>query len=226
MIKNKLRVIVTGATGMVGEGVVHECLQNEAVETVLVITRNPTGTSHAKLKEIVHKDFFNLSTIANQLKGYNACFFCLGVTALGKSEDEYAKLTYTLTIGFAETLAKLNTDMTFCYVSGSGTDSSEKGKIMWARVKGRTENDLMKLPFKQVFNFRPAGIKTMLPVKPHQTYYTTYKYFSWIFSIVKLIAPNYVIDLKDIAQVMINVSLSGYSKNNIEVKDMKKIAKK
>src|SRR5476651_2638272 len=142
----KIRVIITGSTGMVGEGVMHECLLHPDVEAVLVINRKPDGVVHPKLKEIVHKDFFDLSAIEDQLKGYNACYFCLGVTSLGKKEPEYYKLTYTLTLNFAQTLVKHNPDMTFCYVSGAGTDSTESGKIMWARVKGKTENDLMKLP--------------------------------------------------------------------------------
>src|ERR1700750_2578504 len=128
-METEIRAIVTGVTGMVGEGVMHP-----------------------KLKEIIHKDFFDLSAIENQLTGYNACYFCLGVSSVGMKEPEYYKLTYTLTLSFAQTLARLNKDMTFCYVSGASTDSTEKGKSMWARVKGKTENDLMKLPFKQVFN--------------------------------------------------------------------------
>ena len=123
---NKLRVIITGATGMVGEGVLYECLNHSEVEKVLVITRNPTGYSHPKLTEIIHSDFANISSLKESLTGYNGCYFCLGVTSLGKNEEEYTKLTYTLTINFATTLASLNPDMTFCYVSGAGTDSSEK----------------------------------------------------------------------------------------------------
>jgi len=222
---SKLKVIITGATGMVGEGVLYECLQNSEVENILVITRKPCGYSHPKLKEIIHGDFLNVSPLSEQLSGYNACFFCLGVSSLGKKESEYTKLTYDLTINFAKSLAGLNPDMTFCYISGAGTDSTEKGKLMWARVKGRTENDLMKLPFKSVFNFRPAFIHTSLPIKPTQTYYSTYKYFVWLFPIMKLIAPNYVTTLKNIASAMIKVSLTGYSKNIIESKEINQLAK-
>jgi len=149
----------------------------------------------------------------------------LGTTSMGKSEAEYTKLTYDLTINFATTISQNNSDMTFCYISGAGTDTSEKGRVMWARVKGKTENDLIKLPFKQVYNFRPAGIEPFLPLKASQTYYKTYKYFGWIFSIIKVIKPDYVVKLKDIAAAMIKVSTSGYSKNNIEVKDIKILAK-
>ena len=222
---NKLKVIITGATGMVGEGVLHECLKHADVEKVLVITRKPCGYSHPKLTEIVHDNFFNITSLDDKLKGYNACYFCLGVTSLGKNEAEYTKLTYTLTLNFATTLAMLNPDMTFCYISGAGTDSTEKGRTMWARVKGKTENDLMKLSFKQVYNFRPFGIIPFLPLKPSQTYYKTYKYLGWLFSLMKVITPNYVITLKDLAAAMINSSLIGYSRNNLEVKDIKILAK-
>lgn len=221
----KLKVIITGATGMVGEGVLYECLQHTDVEKVLVITRNPCGYSHPKLTEIIYSNFFDISSLGDRLKGYNACYFCLGNTALGKNEAEYFRLTYKLTLNFATTLASLNPDMTFCYISGAGTDSSEKGRIMWARVKGKTENDLMKLPFKRVYNFRPGGIIPFLPLKPTQTYYKTYKYTGWLFPLMKVITPNYIITLKDLAAAMINSSLAGYPKNILEIKDIKLLAK-
>ena len=144
---NKLKVIITGATGMIGEGVLYESLHHPEVEKVLVITRKPCGYSHPKLTEIVHSDLSDISSLSESIKGYNACYFCLGVTSLGKSEDEYTQLTYTLTMNFAKALATQNPEMTFCFISGASTDSTEKGKTMWARVKGKTENDLMKLPF-------------------------------------------------------------------------------
>jgi uncharacterized protein YbjT (DUF2867 family) len=222
---NKLKVIITGATGMVGEGVLYECLHHPEVETVLVVTRKSCGYSHPKLTEIIHGDFQDFTSIADRLKGYNVCYFCLGVTSMGKSEDEYTRLTYTLTLNFATTLSTLNPDMTFCYISGAGTDSTEKGRTMWARVKGKTENDLMKLSFKQVYNFRPGGIEPFLPLKPSQTFYKTYKYFGWLFSLMRVIAPNFVITLKDLAASMINASIIGYSKNILEMKDMKLLAK-
>jgi len=221
---NKLNVIITGATGMVGEGVLHECLQHTDVETVLVITRNPSGYSHPKLTEIIHGNLSDISSLSDRLKGYNACYFCLGVTSLGKTEVEYIRLTYTLTMNFAKTLAMLNPDMTFCYISGAGTDSSEQGRTMWARVKGKTENDLMKLPFKKVYNFRPAGIIPFLPLKPSQTFYKSFKYLGWLFPIMKVITPGYIVTLRDLAAAMINSSLTGYSKNILEVKDIKKLA--
>jgi uncharacterized protein YbjT (DUF2867 family) len=222
---DKLKIIITGATGMVGEGVLHEALLHPDVDKVLVITRKSCGNSHPKLTEIVHNDFFDISSLDSVLKDYNACFFCLGVTALGKTEAEYTRLTYTLTLNFATTIAALNPDMIFCYISGAGTDSTEKGRTMWARVKGKTENDLIKLPFRQVYNFRPGGIQPFLPLNPSQTYYKTYKYLGWLFSLIKVIAPNYVITLKDLAAAMINALLTGYPKNIVEMKEMKILAK-
>ena len=221
----KLKVIITGVTGMIGEGVLYKCLNHPEVETVLAVTRNPCGYSHPKLTELIHADFFDFSSVTDLLAGYNACYFCLGVTAVGKNETEYTRLTYTLTFNFASILASLNPDMTFCYVSGAGTDTTEKGRSMWARVKGKTENDLMKLPFKQVYNLRPGGIEPFLPLKPSQTYYKTYNYLGWLFSVIKLVAPGFFIKLEDLAAAMINVSLTGYSKNILEMKDMKTLAK-
>ncbi|MBV5313919.1 MAG: epimerase [Prolixibacteraceae bacterium] len=222
---SKLKVILTGATGMIGEGVLYECLHHPEVEKVLVISRTSCGYSNPKLTEIIHSDFSDISSLSDRLIGYNACYFCLGVTALGKSEVDYTRLTYTLTLNFAATLATLNPDMVFCYISGAGTDSSEKGRTMWARVKGKTENDLMRLPFRKVYNFRPGGIEPFLPLKPTQTYYKTYKYLKVLFSLMKVIAPGLVITLKDLAAAMINASLFGDPTNILEVKDMKALAK-
>src|SRR5476651_1368038 len=179
---NKLKTIITGATGMVGEGVLHECLLNEDVAEVLVIGRKTCSVVHPKLKEIIHADFFDLSAIESQLSGYNACFFCLGVSSVGMKEPEYYKMTYTLTMHIAQTLSGLNPDMTFCYISGGSTDSTEKGKMMWARVKGKTENDLAKLPFKQEYNFRPGMMKAAKGAKNTLKYY---KYFAWMYPLFR-----------------------------------------
>ncbi len=218
----KLKAILTGATGMVGEGVLHECLQNEDVEEILIVGRRPSCITHPKIKEIVHKDFFDLSTIQDKLKGYNACFFCLGISSVGMKEDMYYKYTYTLTMNFAELLSKNNPDMVFCYISGRGTDSSEKGKSMWARVKGKTENDLMKLPFKKVYNFRP-GIMT--PTKGLKNTLKLYRYMSWLIPIIKLFSPNWVSSLKQLGISMIKVASDGYEKQIIEVKDILVLSK-
>lgn len=219
----KLKVILTGATGMVGEGVLHECLQHGDVEQVLVVGRKSCGVVHPKLKEIIHANFYDLSAIEDQLAGYNACFFCLGVSSVGMKEEEFYKPTYTLTMNFASILSKHNPDMTFCYISGAGTDSSEKGRIMWARVKGKTENALMKLPFKQVYNFRPGIIK---PTKGLKNILSFYKYFGWLIPIIKLISPKYIITLKELGLVMINAATKGCEKQILEVRDIIALAKR
>jgi uncharacterized protein YbjT (DUF2867 family) len=220
-MKTGIKAIVTGATGMVGEGVMHECLQNPYVEQVLVINRKPSGVYHPKLKEIIHADFFDLSAISDKLTGYNACFFCLGVTSVGKKADEYYKLTYTLTMHVAETLVKLNPDMTFCYISGAGTDSKEKGNG-WAAVKGKTENDLMKLPFKQVYALRPGFIK---PIEGLSNTHSYYKYINWLFPIGRALYPNGFCTLKELAAAMIHIVNQPYPKKVIEGKDIIDLAK-
>lgn len=219
----KIKAIVTGATGMVGEGVLHECLLYPDVESVLVINRKPCGVKHEKLKEIIHNDFFNLALIENQLSGYNACYFCTGVSSVGKKEDEYRHITYELTLDFAKTLLKLNPDITFCYVSGVGTDSTEKGKIMWARVKGKTENDLLKLPFKAAYMFRPGFIK---PTKGLKNAYKAYKFFTPFYPIFRKLFPKYVVTLEEIGLAMINVTLSGSDIKVFECKDIVELSKR
>jgi uncharacterized protein YbjT (DUF2867 family) len=219
----KLSVIITGATGMVGEGVLHESLLHPDVERVLVINRKPCGVSHPKLKEIIHPNFLDLYSIESDLTGYNACFFCLGVSSVGMKEDEYRRLTYDLTIGFAKILARQNPDMTFCYISGKGTDSTEKGRLMWARVKGKTENDLMKLPFKAVYNFRPGY---MHPTKGLKNTLSGYKYISWLYPVLRFLTPNSVSTLKEMGDAMINTSLHGYSKHVLEVSDIVEVSKR
>ncbi|MEP6711903.1 MAG: NAD-dependent epimerase/dehydratase family protein [Ferruginibacter sp.] len=218
----KLRIIITGTTGMVGEGVLHECLLNDKVEEVLAINRKPYGVMHPKLKEIIHADFFNLSPIESQLYNYNACFFCLGVSSVGMKEPEFYRLTYQLTMHVAETLSRVNNAMTFCYISGAGTDSTEKGRVMWARVKGKTENDLMKLPFTQVYNFRPG---VLAPTKGLKNTLSYYKYFGWLIPIIKLITPKYIGSLKQLGTAMINAASQGYEKQILEVTDIKALAK-
>lgn len=218
----KIKAIITGATGMVGEGVLHECLQHPEVESVLVINRKPCGVKHEKLKEIIHEDFFDLSSIEDQHTGYNACYFCAGVSSIGKKEEEYKHITYNLTINFAKTLLKLNADMTFCYVSGSGTDSSEKGKIIWARVKGKTENDLLKLGFKDAYMFRPGFIR---PTKGLKNAYKSYMFFTPFYPIFKKLFPKYVVTLEEIGLAMINVTLSGSNKKILECLDIARLSK-
>lgn len=217
----KLRIILTGATGMVGEGVLHECLENEDVESVLIIGRRTAGISHPKVKEIVHPALYDLSSIESQLEGYNACLFCLGTSSVGKKEPSFTKITYELTIGFAKTLSKQNLKLVFCYISGAGTDSTEKGRLMWARVKGKTENDLMKLPFKAVYNFRPGILS---PTKGLKNTLGFYKWLGWMIPLVKAISPKSISSLKQLGRAMIAVCKNGYEKNIIEVSDIKKLS--
>ncbi len=217
-----IKVIVTGATGMVGEGVLHECLLHPDVEEVLVINRKPCDVKHPKLKEIIHKDFSDISSISNQLKDYNACFFCSGVSSVGKKEDEFYNLTYTLTLNFATELSRVTNDLIFCYVSGASTDSTEKGKVMWARVKGKTENDLMKLPFKKVYNFRPGA---MTPTKGLKNTLSFYKYLGWLLPVIRLFSPNSISSLKQVGLAMINATKNGYVKNVVEVSDIHILSK-
>ena len=219
----KIKAIITGATGMVGEGVLMEALAHPDVEKVLVINRKSCGVAHPKLTEILHSNFHDLSPVADQLTGFNACFFCLGVSSVGMKKDVYYSLTYTLTMHMAEILSKQNSDMTFCYVSGAGTDSSEKGRLSWARVKGKTENDLMKLPFKKVYAFRPGF---MLPEKGAKNAHGYYAVFRILYPGLRAIFPGFVSTLKVVATGMINSVLKGYEKPVLEVKDIVELAKR
>jgi uncharacterized protein YbjT (DUF2867 family) len=214
-----MKVIVTGASGMVGEGVMLECLSNPAVTEVLVIGRKHCGTTHPKLKEILHPDFFDLSHIENQLAGYDACFFCLGVSSVGMKEEEFTKYTYTLTTHFAEKLAKYSPQAVLCYISGAGTRSDEKG-AMWARVKGKTENDLMKLPLRGVYAFRPGFMKITVGQK---NALAAYKYFSWMYPIVRPLGMATTI--QEVGKAMIAAATKGYPTKVIEIKDILVLAK-
>ena len=218
----KLNVIITGTTGMVGEGVLHECLRHPDVEKILVINRRPCGISSPKLFEIIHNDFFDFSPIESSLIGFNACFFCLGVTSINKSESEYYSLTYTLTMGIAQRLAKFNPEMIFCYISGAGTDSTEKGKSMWARVKGKTENDLMKLPFRRVYAFRPGFLQ---PTKGLKNVHKYYPIFGLLFPLFRLTLSKYISTLKELGLAMINAAIIGYEKQVLEVPDIVRLSR-
>lgn len=217
----KIKAIITGATGMVGEGVLHECLNNPDVESVLVINRRTINTKHPKLKEIIHNNFFDYSSIEDRLKGYDACFHCLGTTSVGKKEEEYKQTTYDLTKALADTLVKQNPGMIFCYVSGAGTDSTEKGKVMWARIKGRTENYLLSLGFRKAFMFRPALI---LHTKGLKNTLTLYKIFYPLIIVVKILFPKYVCTLKELGMAMINSVIKDVGKKILEVEDIKALA--
>jgi len=195
----KNSVIITGTTGMVGEGVLIQCLKSSAIDRILVINRKPCGYNHPKLKEIIHQDFFDFSPLQEELKGYNACFFCLGITSVGVDQDKYYKMTYELTLHVARTLSRLNDDMTFCYVSGGGT--GEKSRLKWAQVKAKTEKDLTKLPFLQVFNFRPGFIK---PVKGAKYTHKFYNYIGWLFPLGRALYSKGFCTMEELANAMIN----------------------
>lgn len=222
-MSKKINAIITGSTGMIGEGVLLESLNQPYVESILVLNRRPCGVTHPKLKEIIHTDFFNLLPVENELSGYNACFFCAGVSSVGMKESEYTRITYDLTLNFAKSLSRLNSDMTFCYVSGAGTDSSEKSRMMWARVKGKTENELMKLQFKDVYAFRPAFMKS---VKGQKNLPKFYKYIQLPYPLLNALFPQYFGTLSDVGLAMINCVISGTEKKVLETKDIAELAKK
>ncbi len=216
-----MKVILTGATGMVGEGVLRQSLQDPTVDKVLVVTRRPCGVSHPKLEEIVHDEFMDFSPLADRLAGYDACFFCLGVTSVGKTERIYARLTHTLTMRFARMLAELNPQMSFCYVSGYGTDSSESGKTMWARVKGRVENDLAQLGFRSVYAFRPGFIK---PMAGTRRTHRAYSVLGWLYPVLRLTAPGFACTLEDLGRSMIQAASQGYESGVLENRDITLLA--
>ena len=217
----KIKAIITGSTGMVGEGVLHECLLHSDVESILAINRRPCNVQHPKLKEIIHADFSDFSGLEKELTGYNAGFLCMGVSSIGLTEEKYRHLTYDMTMALARTLSKLNPDMTICYVSGTGTDSSEKGRVMWARVKGRTENELLRLPFRQAYMFRPAFIQ---PTKGLKNTHGYYRLFAPFFPVWKLVFPKYVSTLTEIGLAMINSVNDGPDRKVLEVRDIRLLA--
>lgn len=219
-----MRVILFGATGMVGQGVLRECLLDPGVESVLAIGRSPTGQRHAKLREIQHGNFFDFSSIESQLTGYDACFFCLGVSSIGMSEERYRRLTYDITLAAATTLAKLNQGMVFIYVSGHSTDSTEEGRLMWARVKGKTENDLLKLPFKAAYMFRPAGIQPLHGIRSKTPWVQAlYVGAAPMLSLLNRLAPQYMTTTEQVGRAMIKVARDGYRKPVLESDDINRL---
>ncbi|MCB0805188.1 MAG: NAD-dependent epimerase/dehydratase family protein [Bacteroidales bacterium] len=215
------KVIITGATGMVGKGVMLECLDHEAISEVLVIGRNPVETDHPKLKQLIHKDFSDFSGVKDRLKGFDGCFFCMGISAAGLNEEEYRKITYDYTLSLATVLLDQNPQMTFTYVSGQGTDSTENGRMMWARVKGKTENDLLNLGFRDAYMFRPGAIIPLRGIKSRtKAYQFMYDYFMWLVKLIKAISPNSVVNTTQIGLAMIHVLLKGYEKKILVPKDI------
>jgi putative NADH-flavin reductase len=213
------KVIITGATGMVGEGVLLECLQNEKVAEVMLISRKHYELQHPKLKQLIVPDFTQLENFSESIKGYDACFFCAGISSVGMKEDKFTHITYTTTLAFAKAMLAVNNNLCFCYVSGRGTDSSEKGNVMWARVKGQTENELMKLGFAKQFNFRPGA---MLPFPGQKNWKSIYK---WIGKLIQVFAPSSILTMHEVGLAMINTISSTSSKQILEIKDIKQMAK-
>jgi len=216
-----IKPIIFGATGMVGEGVLHECLNHAEVESVLVVGRKSCELKNEKLKELLLADFFDYSKIEANLKGFNACFFCLGVSSVGMKEETYTRITYDLTMLAASTLSRLNPGMVFCYVSGMGTDSTEQGRSMWARVKGKTENHLMKLPFKDVYLFRPGYIK---PIKGLRNAHALSRLAGLFYPVWEFLLPGYVCTLEGLGLAMVQAAGHGSPKRILENRDIVQLA--
>jgi uncharacterized protein YbjT (DUF2867 family) len=220
-----MNVILFGATGMVGQGVLRECLLDPDVHQILSIVRTPPGQEHAKLRELVHTDFFDYSAIESQLTGYDACFFSLGISSAGMDEAKYKHLTYDLTLATANILARLNPNMTFLYVSGAGTDSTGRGRIMWARIKGKTENDLLKLPFRAAYMFRPGFIQPLHGIRSKtKLYQFLYTALNPILPLLKSAFPKFITTTEELGRAMINVAKHGYPKPILEVPDIVRAA--
>ena len=217
-----MKVILTGATGLVGDGVLLVCLENPIVTEVLSISRKPLTRKHEKLKELIVKDFSEIKNYSELFKNYEGCFFCAGASSIGETEESFTKKTYDFVVPFAQSLSEINSNITFIYVSGNRTDSSEQGKVMWARVKGRTENAVAKLPFKAVYNFRPGFMK---PVKGQHNVRTIYKVFDIFSPLFYLFLPNWICKMEEVGQAMLHCVNRGYKKTILEVADIKKQAK-
>jgi uncharacterized protein YbjT (DUF2867 family) len=216
-----MKIILFGTTGMVGQGALRECLLDPSVEQVLSVVRNPSGQKHAKLSELEHKDIFDYAVVESQFIGYDACFYCAGPSAAGMTEQAYTHLTYDMTMAAAQTLARLNPAMTFIYVSGAGTDSTEQGRTMWARVKGKTENALLRLPFKAAYMFRPGVIQPLHGIQSKTSSYRVfYALVKPIFPILKWLAPRHVTTTEHLGRTMIRVAQHGFPKPILEGTDL------
>lgn len=215
-----MKIIITGATGMVGEGVLMVCLQHPDVTQVLSVSRKPQAHKHAKLKELIVRDFSELEKYKTELQSYDGCLFCAGVSSIGETEATFTKKTFDFVLPFGKLLSEINPQLTFIYVSGSGTDSSEQGKVMWARVKGRTENALSKLPFKGVYHFRPGLMK---PVAGQKNVKPIFRVVTALYPLVKVLAPKWTCTLDQVGTAMLHCVEEGYAKGILEVADIKKI---
>jgi uncharacterized protein YbjT (DUF2867 family) len=221
-----MRVLIFGATGMVGQGVLRECLLDPDIDVVQTVGRTATGVKDPKLREIVRADLLDYSDSEHDLRGFDACFFCLGVSAAGLSEEQYARITYDVTIAAAQTLSRLNGGMTFIYVSGAGTDSSEKGRVMWARVKGKTENAILRLPFKGAYMFRPGVIQPMHGERSKTAAYRIlYGLTKPLFPLLRGLFPKYVLTTEQIGRAMIHAARQGAPKRVLEIADIQDCAR-
>jgi uncharacterized protein YbjT (DUF2867 family) len=221
-----MKVLLFGATGMIGQGVLRECLLDPDVELVVTVGRSSTGGQHGKLREIVREDLWNYADIAAELSGFDACFFCLGVSAAGKSEKEYDRVTYGITIGAADILARLNPRMKFIYVSGAGTDSSEQGRIMWARVKGRTENSLLRLPFAEAYMFRPGFIEPLHgATSKTRAYRVFYTFAKPLLPLLRQVFPNHILTTEQIGRAMLTVARMPHAKRVLESDDIRGLSR-
>jgi uncharacterized protein YbjT (DUF2867 family) len=216
-----MNVLLFGATGMVGQGVLRECLLAADVARVLAVGRRPTGQAHEKLRDLVVADPADLRAVESQLAGFDACFFCLGVTSAGLSEERYTRLTFDLTLAVARTLARLDPATTFIYVSGRGTDSSERGRVMWARVKGRTENALLALPFKAAYMFRPAYIQPLDGIQSRTRWYrVAYAAIAPLYPLLKRLFPGAVTTTAQLGRAMLAVARRGFDRPVLETRDI------
>ena len=224
MVPPKVSSVIMGSTGMVGKGVLLECLKSDLVEKVLAINRHPLGINHPKLKEVVQENFNDFSAISSELKNYNACFYCIGISAAGLSEEKYSKVNYDMVLTFAKDLYRVNPHLIFVYVSGKGTDSSEKGSVMWARVKGKTENALLKMGFKAAYMFRPGLIQPLGGLKSrtkwYNVFYAIFKPFYFVFKHFK----NYVTNTEAMGKAMIAATVFGYRNNIIYSKEINELS--
>ena len=221
-----MKVIVFGATGMIGQGVLRECLLASDVELVETVGREATGAQNPRVREVVHREMRDFSAIERELTGYDACFFCLGVSSAGMSEADYERVTYGITLAAAETLARLNPGMTFVYVSGQGTDSSEQGRVAWARIKGKTENALLRLRFKGAYMFRPGVIQPLYGVKSKTGWYRMmYAVMAPLLTPLRRLFPAYILTTEQIGLAMLAVARHGAAKSILESADIVRISR-
>ena len=220
-----MNVLIFGATGMIGQGALRECLLAPDVDRVQTVGRTATGQQHPKLRELVHADLWNYASVEAQLTGFDACFFCLGVASAGMKEADYTRITYDLTMAAATTLARLNPAMTFIFVSGTGTDGSEQGRLMWARVKGRAENAVRRLPFKAAYAFRPGLIQPLHGITSKTASYRIFYTWSWpLISVARRLFPSVIVTTEQLGRAMLNVARRGWPAPVLEQRDIARAA--